>query len=321
MSKKRIRVGAAILALVLAVLACNLPANSIEPTSSEPTPNMTMTALFNIITPQATLPFDVSTPTVAAPGGTTVSAPTPVPTQPIIVVTTAPTATAVPVAPPATPTEQSRAAGQINVPYLSTPPVLDGVWDEWKTTAYPAKYIVYGKQNVANSDDLQASYRIGWDETYLYLAVKVIDDKYVQNASGADIFKGDSIELLLDTNLYGDFGSHQLSSDDYQLVISPGNPNTSGTKEAYLYFPSNVQGSRTQVKIASTGGNGVYRVEAAIPWSLYGITPAAGQQYGFGVSASDNDNPSQNVQQSMVSNLPDRSLADPTTWAQMTLTR
>jgi len=52
---------------------------------------------------------------------------------------------------------------------------------------------------------LQGSYRLGWDEDYLYVAVKVLDDQYVQNASGQDIYKGDSIELLIDTYLQDDF--------------------------------------------------------------------------------------------------------------------
>ena len=321
MSSRRIRAGLAVLALALAILACNLPGSSNEPTLSAPTPNRTMTALFDIITPQATLPFNILTPTSEASGGVSPSA-TPLPTtQSVVTATAAPTATSAVAAPTRTATATTRLAGGINVPYLSTAPVLDGVWDEWKTTAYPAKYIVYGQQNIANSSDLEASFRMGWDDTYLYLAVKVIDDKYVQNASGEDIFKGDSIELLLDTDLYGDFNSHQLSGDDYQLVISPGNPDTKGAKEAYLYFPAAIQGSRTQVKISSVGGDGLYRVEAAIPWSVFGVTPAAGYQYGFGVSVSDNDNSSKNVQQSMASNLPDRDLADPTTWAVMTLTR
>jgi hypothetical protein len=62
-----------------------------------------------------------------------------------------------------------------------------------------------------------------------------------------------------------------------------------------------------------------YRLEAAIPWSVFGVTPANGQQFGFAISISDNDNPNENVQQKMVSADPFRSLVDPTTWGVLTL--
>jgi len=149
----------------------------------------------------------------------------------------------------------------------------------------------------------------------------VIDDKYVQNATGIDIFKGDSIELLLDTDLMGDLNSRELNQDDYQIVFSPGRGGTNGPKEAYLYYPTVKAGALTNVNIATDGGDGLYRVEIAVPWSVFLVTPSAGMQFGFAISVSDNDNPDANVQQSMVSNVANRSLTDPTTWALLTLTR
>ena len=87
---------------------------------------------------------------------------------------------------------------------MSTAPTFDSVWDEWDSTKYPATYVVFGKSEWKDSADLEASFRTAWDNDYLYVAVKVYDDKYVQDATGMDIYKGDSIEILLDTNLYGD---------------------------------------------------------------------------------------------------------------------
>ena len=335
MDKKKFRISAAVIMLALTASACNLPGNPATSTPSEPTPNQTMTALFNIITPQATLTPSAATPSTAPVMITavpTVVANTAVPTLVVNTATQAPVATTsvptvVPVFPTSTATNapsatpSTRAAGNVNVPYLSSAPVLDGVWDEWKTTAYPAKFIVYGKDKWTGDEDLEGSYRIGWDNTYLYLAVKVIDDKYAQNATGVNIFQGDSIELLLDVNLRGDFYTQKLDSDDYQLQLSPGKPDPDDPKEAYLYYPSNVTGSRTDVKIAAVGGDGLYRVEAAIPWTVFGISPASGQQYGFAVSVSDNDNEDKNQQDTMASSVAGRHLADPTSWAMMTLTR
>ncbi len=315
---KRYQIILALIVLAMGILACNLPGQQATQTPSEPTPNQTMTALFAIVT-QALPTLPPPVPTATSEGHTVASATTAPPTQ---TVTLAPTLTLAPlVTATKAATAELRTAGKASASFLSTAPTLDGVWDEWKTTAFPARSVVYGSGEHDGKEDLEGSYRIGWDNTYLYLAVKVIDDKYVQNASGTDIFKGDSIELLLDTDLEGDLNSTSLSGDDYQLVISPGKPDPDDPKEVYLYYPSNVAGERPQVKVASMGGDGLYRVEIAIPWSMYGITPASGQRYGFAVSVSDNDNESSNVQQSMVSNISSRALTDPTTWALLTLVK
>lgn len=313
--KHQKRIILVVMALAIAAVACNLPGQRATQTPSEPTPNQTMTALFSIVTQQqATLAPPVST---ATPGQLVVATIT---TAPSVTSTTAIRTIAPLVTSTLAPTAEVRPAGKISAEFLSTAPKMDGVWDEWDTTAFPARFVVFGKDSRENAEDLEGSYRIGWDSSYLYLAVKVLDDNYVQNATGVDIFKGDSIELLFDADLNGDLTSTSLSGDDYQLVVSPGKPDTDDPKEAYLYYPSNVAGSRPQVKIAAIGGDGTYRVEIAIPWSNYGITPSSGQRYGFAVSISDNDNESANEQQSMVSNVAGRSLTDPTTWALLILT-
>jgi hypothetical protein len=66
-------------------------------------------------------------------------------------------------------------------------------------------------------------------------------------------------------------------------------------------------------------GEGIWRVEAAIPWSILGVSPADEMHLGFAVSVSDNDAGGENLQQSMVSSAAARSLVDPTTWGDLTL--
>ena len=119
------------LCLGLLLSACNLPERNAQPTSSEPTPNMTMTALFNIVTKAP----GVSTPVVAASPTAQVISPTL--SQPIS--TPPPIATATPI-PLVTNTPQAtaelRPAGKATAAFLSTAPKLDGVWDEWNTDVY-----------------------------------------------------------------------------------------------------------------------------------------------------------------------------------------
>ncbi len=312
----------AITALMAAQLACNLPTQENRPTDL-PAPNQTLTALFaftpgGTLTP--TLPPVVTSTT--APGAPTATSTQPPVANPTVTFTQRPNPTATSVPPTATiPGMRPRAS--IRAVFLNTPPVLDGDWSEWKdiTEEYPAATLVYGSSYWSNADDLAGSFHIGWDNNYLYIAVKVRDDVYVQNAAGENIFKGDSLEILFDRQLQADFYVNSLSPDDFQLGISPGRPDPSGTREAYLWLPSNIAGNRSGVTIAARQESGVYRVEAAIPWNVLETTPTAGAHYGFALSISDNDDPSSNAQQSMVSNVSTRRLTDPTTWGDLLLVR
>lgn len=321
---KHNRIAVVLLVLILTQLACNRPNSS---GTQIPAPNQTLTALFAFTpagTSTSTLPPVVTAtqPAAANPTATQQAAPTqqPAATQ----AQSNPTAAAPTAAvQPSATVPGVRPRGAVVAKFLSTPPNLDGDWSEWKdlTTEYPATNVVYGRESWANEDDLAASFHIGWDNNNLYVAVKVRDDRYVQNASGENLFKGDSLELLVDTKLQDDFFYNRLSPDDFQLGIGPGRPDPSGTREAFLWLPTNVAGVRSGVQIASLLEAGQYRVEVAIPWNVLEMTPAEGRHYGFALSVSDNDDTSQSVQQTMVSNITGRSLTDPTTWGDLLLSR
>lgn len=312
--QKRAGMVLAVCLLMGSMLACNLPLFGAEAAGTS-VPNLTLTALY---APQAEESLTPTVPLVvtATQEPTVPATETPTPTAIPPTETASPTATST-TAPAATGLPQ-RSAGSVSAAYLSSAPTIDGDWGEWTSAAYPMRSVVFGAGSWQNADDLEGSYRIGWDSTYLYIAVKVLDDVYKQGASGADIYKGDSIEILLDTNLYGDFYYNVLSPDDYQLGISPGRPDVNGDREAYLWFPQNIAGSRA-FTIGAVQSDGLYRLEAAIPWSLFGVTPYAGQHFGFAISVSDNDDTSQNVQQSMISNIGTRRLTQPTTWGELIL--
>lgn len=334
--KTSVRLMVAVLALAAAGLACNLPirdaapelplfsatpaqavveAASLTPPPQINSPEPSATPLLPTVTlvnqqPAATLTFTPTATATTKPTDTRVPAsPTPPPT--VTPKPERPTATNVPA--------PSRVTA--NAQYFSSPIVLDGIWDEWRdrSTEYPIGAVVWGRQNWEGDTDLEGSYRVGWDETSLYLAVKIKDDVYAQNTSGDSIYLGDSLEILFDANLMGDLGANSLSGDDYQLGISPGSPDVDGAAEAYLWFPRSKAGSRGGVQIAAVRQDGVTRIEAIIPWSVFGVSPRQGARYGFAVSISDNDNSAENVQQSMVSNAPGRVLVDPTTWGELRL--
>ncbi len=306
--------------LILSLAGCTFPGSSGQPTIN---PNLIYTAAAQTLTAQQTQAAQ-GTP-VVLPSSTSPAVPvvtnTPLPptNTPEPTNTPFPSATATSVLPTPTFTSTPNPRVSSEAASLSTPPTIDGPWDEWTTTQYPIKNVVFGASNWTGSSDLQASYRVGWDSKYLYVAVKVIDDVYVQNASGANLYKGDSIELLLSTNPNADSATLGLTAADYQIGISPGRPGIGQTMEAYLWYPSDKAGSLSNVAIGAVPMSTGYRIEFAIPWSVFGITPAKGQVLGFAVSVSDNDNKTQDVQQTIISSAPHRDLVDPTTWGLLTL--
>jgi hypothetical protein len=201
-------------------------------------------------------------------------------------------------------------------------PTIDGVLDEeeWEMDRFFADEIVYGKSQWNGEKDLSANFMLGWDDDYLYIAAKVKDDKYVQKSSGKNIFKGDSIEILLDTSVSKDFYQKELSKDDFQLGISPGSPKPGKECEAYLWYPEGYAGGKSGVKIGATLIDEGYRIEAKIPWELFRTNPEDDKHYGFVFSVSDNDKSGESAQQSIISNNSNRDLFDPTTWGDLVLT-
>mgnify|MGYP001202623289 CR=1 FL=1 len=196
-------------------------------------------------------------------------------------------------------------------------PVVDGDLGEW-ALALRLDQNAFGGAQWTGVGDASADYALAWDDDRLYLAVRVADDVFVQTERGDTLFRGDSLELLFDADLGADFDSTSLSNDDIQVGLSPGDFASVGA-DTYLWFPSALKGASTGVTLAARKTAGGYDLEAAIPWSLFNVRPAAGARYGFLLSLNDNDAPGTAAQQSMISSTVGRRLTDPTTWATLEL--
>ena len=328
-----------LLLMILAsvVLACSFPVPAISGVfpgsgdAEEKEPDLTMTAVYADVGEYASAtapsPMAATDEPTEAPMVEDTETATNTPEAPTASPTVTGTTTDVPTVQPVfiTPLSTAPSGGQIRpagffvAEYLPNGVKLDGNWDEWTSAQYPANVINYGYENWAGQDDLSASFRVGWNEKFLFIAAKVKDDVYAQNAEYHDIYKGDSLEILLDVDLYGDFNYDELSADDYQLGISPGRPDVNGQREAYMWYPYVLAGSRPEVGIGAQRVDDVYRVEAAIPWTLFNTVPTMGQHFGFVFSVSDNDLVNSTVQQSMGTCVSDRHLTHPMSWGELVL--
>lgn len=217
---------------------------------------------------------------------------------------------------------QAPPAADVAAPRI-TAPVIDGNSAEWGgLPVYSSPHVVFTADSWDGSDDLAASWQVGWDDANLYLLVNVADDIHAQNQSGNQTFRGDSVELQIDADRLGDYAP-SVSPDDFQINLSPGDfasipPSAfrfQGTPDGAMLdetTPHNI------VVAAVPTGTG-YVLEAAIPWRDLNVTPSQGLVIGLAVNINDNDRPGTAVQEMMKSNAPNRRFGDPTTWGTLTL--
>lgn len=284
--------------VVWALSSCNFPAAENPTPFNNPTLDLTQTGI---------PPSGGPSPTNPSPEGQTPAATLPG------------TATSEPAPTNSASVPDSRPQGQVRATYLSQAPAIDANLSDWNLTKIPVNQVVFGRNHWNGESDLSAQVMFAWDNQNFYIAGHVTDDKYVQNAKGGNIYLGDSLEILFDTDLQGDYYQKKLSIDDYQIGISPGNPSPGKNPGAFLWYPKDKSGALTDLKIAAKANGDGYDIEVAIPWDVFNITPQNGKHYGFVFSVSDNDNASKDVQQSMVSTDNKRSLLDPTAWGDLQL--
>lgn len=172
---------------------------------------------------------------------------------------------------------------KVSIGRMVKPPALDGVLSEWPEDATS---ILLGQNSQTGrrfrwegTGDFCGSVRLAWDETYLYLAADVRDDRLCQAASGAEVWQGDTLELFFNTHP----GQQRTDGFYQQAIVPPLKPDaklfTAGPPKSF----ENVEGT-TQVR-----ANG-YTLECRIPWvNLAGFVPAVGTGLGFQVYLDDRD--------------------------------
>jgi hypothetical protein len=205
---------------------------------------------------------------------------------------------------------------------VDVPVVVDGVLDEWaEVPAFSSAHRVYQHPNWDNSQDISAQWQLQWDTTFLYVAVTVADDRHVQTQSGNQIFRGDSVEMQIDTNRQEDWGTG-FSSDDIQIALSPGDFATL-PPSAFRFQGSDGGQVRDapghEIVVVAQPTTSGYLLESAIPWRALALTPRMGLTIGLALNVTDNDSPNTAIQEVMMSNAPDRILLDPTSWGTLTL--
>lgn len=204
---------------------------------------------------------------------------------------------------------------------LPEPPNVNGELAEWEgVPTTTSAFRVFRAAGWDGTEDLAAVWRLAWDEDHLYVAVDVEDDVHVQTQTGNQIFRGDSVEIQLDTD--PDANAASVNPDTFQIILSPGD--FGGLAPSAFRFQG-TGGGRLEdapghtVQVAAQRTAGGYQLEAAIPWRDVDVSPAAGMEFGVALNANDNDTPGTAVQEVMISSAPGRTLTDPRTWGTLRL--
>jgi PKD repeat protein len=165
----------------------------------------------------------------------------------------------------------------LNIPKAGHPPVIDGHMDAiWSYVPLNEDFKnINGFTPIESSADCSPSFRVMWDNNYLYYYCHVIDDHLVNDDGGS--YTDDSFEIYSD-GMYS-HGTSYDGVDDAQFRF-PWNQNA--------VFNSGLDVSGFQfAQIDTLGG---WSLEVAMPLTALNIPPTVGHVLGLDVQYEDDDN-------------------------------
>ena len=154
-----------------------------------------------------------------------------------------------------------------NAKYVSMAMSIDGRLNEavWPLSNSVTKCVMGTCNNTVTFGAL-------WDNTYLYVGIKVLDGSLRNDSAYA--WDDDSVEVYIDPT-----HNHATPYDSFDRQF------IKGYKDSSLFS----KGSAAGVLHAWAPISGGYTVELAIPWANLGVTPTAGLTMGFDVGYNDDD--------------------------------
>jgi len=183
--------------------------------------------------------------------------------------------------------------GELGVNYNCIFPItvkLDGDFSDWP--AFVSWHTVPHDMGTAPApDDADASYSFAVvaDESWLYIAFKVKDDKIQSGEdTGCNVWKDDSVEVYIDAG-HGEETSY--GPDDSQITIGADNIGGDIENPKLGGCVGTAQGPQLGVKAAVVETADGWAVEAAIPLKnkFWEVVPKDGLVIGFNTHMNDDD--------------------------------
>ena len=172
-------------------------------------------------------------------------------------------------------------------------PAIDGQGGEWEgipTLSSDNRVAVRAE----GTPPVSSTWRLGWDDSSLYLFVTVDDQVITQTHVGnpAKLWNGDGVSFE-----FGPYTStvsmKKLNADDIQVLIGPREDDTEPVvgrnvaSGSQIVPGSDVDGIEAAVVVAQDQSG--YAVEARVPWSALNVLqqPTAGTQFVMNLNVSD----------------------------------
>jgi hypothetical protein len=136
--------------------------------------------------------------------------------------------------------------------------------------------------------DLSAKVFFAWSRTHLYVVADVTDDVHRQTQSGTLIWRGDSMQIGIDT-LHDATNDGGYDSNDYEFGLA-----RVGEKPVVWCWQAAAgkpfECAKTFPADVAARPDGVWRYRVAIPWGeLAPLKPVAGTVFGMNLIVSDDD--------------------------------
>ncbi len=157
-------------------------------------------------------------------------------------------------------------------PRFADPPAIDGNLADacWRAATEAGGFTLYSRPKPAG---VQTSFRVGYDERHLYLAVRCDEPligRLTPDAAGRDTkgcFRGETVEVFIDP-------AHDHETY-YQLAVNLAGSlyDARGTDKAW----------NAEIRRATRMLDDAWTLELALPWRAVGLEPAEGAVVGFNV--------------------------------------
>lgn len=179
---------------------------------------------------------------------------------------------------------------EVAVPRAPAGFALDGTTRSWP--ARPAEPIDASRLSHGVPDEnLQAHFRLCWDDAFLYLHAQVRDATPMRNNRRPRAFwMGDCVEIYLGAQQLEQGGTPLLT--DRHLLVAPSPGRAHVIEEPEL-------DDRCVVVANKDVSNDGYSVQVAIPWEVVGVRPSAGRVLLFDLAIDNSDDGDMRRQQLM----------------------
>ncbi len=160
-------------------------------------------------------------------------------------------------------------------------PTLDGVLNEWGGDVAILDVAEQADADTwAGTADCSATFYSMWDDTNIYIGVRVTDDAIVTDQTGGSIWKNDCAEILFGTtNAVGGHDEH------YQYGITP-----NGLTYNWCHMEGDGQREINYVQLATSETGDGYVMECAIPYAnMSSLSFTSGSTIGYNVCVDDSD--------------------------------